>query len=215
MFEIKLEKKIIEQLEKLPINKKILVISKISFLENTGFLGNCKTLGGGIFEFKIKEIENFILYLSINNTNNLINFSFDKNLLKETSENNFENFKDFKNKTLNDLKYLKLYFNTILNMYEINSELTFLENEIENIYNINPEYFKNITGLENFSVSSNIELFQDLLNKIKFSLVISKDNISKKTGVDIKEINEILKIKENFNLKSLNSLLKYFYKNKF
>ena len=227
-FKIKADLSFINYRNKLALSKRVLLDSKISFLEQTGFMGNCKILSNGIFEFSISQLNDSKTYCIMDNGTNTIVFSSDLNetqRIKNESQSNtnsentikLESLQDIKNNSLKDIKYAKTYFNQIMSSYgEDNEADSFLMNELKNIFNIQgKDNFENISGFDFSEINStkSLETVKDLQNRIKLITKIkSIDYLVNKSGISANSIQSILKIKEDISLKDLNSLKVFFSK---
>lgn len=234
-FEIKIVPNFISCRDKLSLSKRALLDSKISYLENTGFMGNCKAFGNGMFEFSISQLNDYKIYCTIDNDTNIIVFTCSLNELLEIKNKNKENetenkkkeenkelssWKDIKLESLKDEKFAKAYFNQIMSIYQeqtANSEVdTFLMNELKNIFKSQgKDSFKNLAGfdLSDLDVSKSIATIKDLQERLKLTIKIKSINyVAKKSGVSEKSIQSILKVKDDFDLKDINVLRTFFTK---
>lgn len=255
-FKIKTDASFINYRNKLTSSKKVILDSKISFLESTGFMGNCKIFSNGIFEFNVNQINDFKIYCIMDSNTNTIIFSSDlnetqriKNDLQSilnnqsnsnnsnsnnsnnnSSDNNKSNnntnsnntiklelWKDIKLNSLKDNRYAKAYYNQIMSIYKDNDNTElFLLSELEVIYSAQgKDNFENIAGFDFLEINSTKSLtsIKDLQDRIKLtSKIKSIEYLISKSGVSEKSINLILKIKEDLNLKDLNSLKVFFSK---
>jgi putative component of toxin-antitoxin plasmid stabilization module len=207
--------------------------SKISFLENTGFMGNCKAFGNGMFEFSIRQLNDYKIYCVIDNDTNIIVFACNlnellevKNKESEAEDKKKENskelglWKDIKLESLKDEKHAKAYFNQIMSIYHETSASnevdSFLMNELKNIFKgQGKDNFKNLAGfdLSDLDISKSITTIKNLQERLKLTVKIKSVNyIAKKSGVSEKSIQSILKIKDDFDLKDVNVLRTFFTK---
>ena len=210
-FKINLTKEFKDYLNSLNTNKKSTIISKLLFLESTGFLGNCKALGNNIFEYKIDTIKDNVKYFI---DNNIILF-----FIKEKNNNEMINLEDYNNEVLKDTKFAKALYNEIYNLYRQTNEEMFFINILKNILMVQgKENFKKITGfesnyIENKDNKNKLETLEQLKNSLKFIIQLkSIDYIIEKTKIKKEDIEQILKIKENINLSDLDKLIKFLNK---
>lgn len=210
-FKINITKEFRDYLNSLNTNKKSIVISKLLFLENTGFLGNCKALGNNIFEYKIDTIKDNIKYFIENNT--ILFF------VKEKDNDKTINLEEYNNEILKDIKFAKTLYNEIYNLFKQTNEEIFFMNILKNILVVQgKENFKKITGfesnyIENKDNKDKLETLEQLKNSLKFIIQLkSIDYIIEKTKIKKEDIEQILKIKENINLSDLSKLIKFLNK---
>lgn len=210
-FKINITKEFRDYLNSLNANKKSIVISKLLFLENTGFLGNCKALGNNIFEYKIDTIKDNIKYFIENNT--ILFF------VKEKDNDKTINLEEYNNEILKDLKFAKMLYNEVYSLYKQTDEEIFFINILKNILVVQgKENFKKITGFESNYIENKdnkkLETLEQLKNNLKFIIQLkSIDYISEKTKIKKENIEQILKVKEDIDLNDLQKLIKFLNKN--
>ena len=123
-FKINITKEFRDYLNSLNANKKSIVISKLLFLESTGFLGNCKALGNNIFEYKIDVIKDDIKCFMDNN--NILFF------IKQKDNNDVISLEIYNNEALKDLKFARILYNEVYNLYKQTDEEIFFINILKN-----------------------------------------------------------------------------------
>lgn len=210
-FKINITKEFRDYLNSLNTNKKSIVISKLLFLENTGFLGNCKALGNNIFEYKIDTIKDNIKYFIENNT--ILFF------IKEKDNDKTINLEEYNNEILKDIKFAKTLYNEIYNLFKQTNEEIFFMNILKNILVVQgKENFRKITYFDSGYIENNdnknkLETLGQLKDNIKFIIHLkSIDYISEKTKIKKENIEQILKVKEDINLNDLQKLIKFLNK---
>lgn len=215
MFEIKITEDFKKQLDNLSVNKKAVLNAKISFLKNTGLLGNCKTLGNNIFEYKLEGIKDNV-YFHMNNDSSILFFSNLDNSSFENNQSTIVDWLEYNKELLKDIRYSKLYYNEIYILYKQTDEEIFFMNELKNIFKMQKDNFKKITNLNPDyiinSINNNqkeITTLDELKNKLNFIIKIkSMDYLVEKTKIEKEEIEKILKVKENINLNGLIKLMR-------
>ena len=165
-FKINITKEFRDYLNSLNANKKSIVISKLLFLESTGFLGNCKALGNNIFEYKIDVIKDDIKCFMDNN--NILFF------IKQKDNNDVISLEIYNNEALKDLKFARILYNEVYNLYKQTDEEIFFINILKNILVVQgKENFKKITGFDSGYIENNgnktkLETLGQLKDNIKF-----------------------------------------------
>jgi hypothetical protein len=214
MFEIKIVPEFEAYVEKLALAKKVLLSSKLSYLESSGHLGNCRMLNGGALEFAINRLNDSKIYCIVDNANNFIIFANDPGKLREVDRENLKSWRKINDENLKDVKYAKSYFEEIMAIYQETSDDEFLLKELKNIFdNQGKGNFKSMAGfdLADLDVSKPILTLRDLQNKLKLTIKIkSISYLTAKSGLSEQSVRSLLKIREDFNLKDVNNLIKYF-----
>lgn len=209
-FKLNMTKEFKDYLDSLNMNRKSIVISKMIFFENTGFLGNCRALGNNLFEYKIDNMKDNIKYF----INNDVVLFFNK----ERNDNETINFKDYINEVLKDVKFTKSLYNEIYNLYNQTNEEVFFINTLKNILKIlGKDIFNKITNLNSQYIENDsknkIETLSQLQDNLNFIIKLkSIDYISEKTNIKNEDIIQILKIRGNLNLNDLQKLIKFLNK---
>lgn len=212
MFHIQLTQDFKDYLNSLSISKKAIINSKLSFLKNTGLLGNCKVLGNNIFELDIKIfclIENNMVIVS-NNLEMLNKLENCDTMMKLS-------WLEYNRELMLDLKYAKSFYDKIYLLYKQTDEEMFFLSELKNIAEMQgKDNFKKITGFSYECIdgtNSDITTLNNLKAKLNFRVKLkSIDFIVEKTKVKQEEIVKILKLKEDLNLDNLQKLIKFLSK---
>lgn len=211
-FNVNLTQDFKEYLDSLNIAKKSNIISRLLFLESTGFLGNCKALGNNIFEYKIDAIKDNIKCFM--NNDNILFF------VKQNNDNDLMSLKQYNNEALKNLKFTKTLYNEVYSLYKQTDEEIFFINILKNILVVQgKENFKKITNFDSVYIENNgnkneLETLGQLKNNIKFIIQLkSIDYISEKAKINKENIEQILKVKEDINLIDLQKLIKFLNKN--
>ena len=201
MFNIQLTQDFKDYLNLLSISKKAIINSKLSFLKNTGLLGNCKVLGNNIFE--LESIKIFCLI-----ENNVVIVSHSLELLNELEKCDTMvklSWLEYNRELILDLKYAKSFYDKIYVLYKQTDEEAFFLSELKNIAEIQgKDNFKKITGFSYEYIddtNSDIITLNNLKAKLNFwTKLKSIDFIVEKTKIKQEEIEKILKLKEDLNL---------------
>lgn len=212
-FNIQLTQDFKDYLNSLSISKKAIINSKLSFLKNTGLLGNCKVLGNNIFE--LESIKIFCLI-----ENNVVIVSHSLELLNELEKCDTMvklSWLEYNRELILGLKYAKSFYDKIYVLYKQTDEEAFFLSELKNIAEIQgKDNFKKITGFSYEYIddtNSDIITLNNLKAKLNFwTKLKSIDFIVEKTKIKQEEIEKILKLKEDLNLDNLQKLIKFLSK---
>ena len=212
-FNIQLTQDFKNYLNSLSISKKAIINSKLSFLKNTGLLGNCKVLGNNIF-----ELENIKIFCLIEN--NVVIVSHNLELLNKLEKCDTMvklSWLEYNRELILDLKYAKSFYDKIYVLYKQTDEEAFFLSELKSIAEIQgKDNFKKITGFSYEYIdntNSDIVTLNNLKAKLNFLIKLkSVDYIVEKTKIKQEEIEKILKLKEDLNLDNLQKLIKFLSK---
>ncbi len=212
-FNIQLTQDFKDYLNSLSTSKKAIINSKLSFLKNTGLLGNCKVLGNNIF-----ELESIKIFCLIENNIVIVSHSLELlNKLEECDTMVKLSWFEYNRELILDLKYAKSFYDKIYVLYKQTDEEAFFLGELKNIAEIQgKDNFKKITGFSYEYIddtNSDIITLNNLKAKLNFLIKLkSIDYIVEKTKVKQEEIEKILKLKEDLNLDNLQKLIKFLNK---
>lgn len=212
-FNIQLTQDFKDYLNSLSTSKKAIINSKLSFLKNTGLLGNCKVLGNNIF-----ELESIKIFCLIENNMVIVSHSLELlNKLEKCDTMVKLSWLEYNRELILDLKYAKSFYDKIYVLYKQTDEEAFFLSELKNIAEIQgKDNFKKITGFSYEYIddtNSDIITLNNLKAKLNFLIKLkSIDYIVEKTKIKQEEIEKILKLKEDLNLDNLQKLIKFLNK---